>query len=261
MWQPTEWVLESALAHATVEMPREACGVVVDGKFRPVPNESTVMDHFAMQREGFFRAVRDGKLEAIVHSHAYQPPIASQADLSMCETTNVPWLIVSVPTGKWTVIEPHGYVAPLIGRQWCHGSLDCWGLVRDGFTAFTGIELVDFDRDWDWWHKDQNLIVEKIESAGFKLLPQDTPPQHCDMIIMQIRAPVPNHMGLYIEPEGMLLHQLSGRVSVRETYGGFYQQATMYIARHLDFLAGQPPRHDPSDRRVWTGEIAGREPS
>ena len=261
MWQPSDSILRDAMALANRHMPREGCGVVVRGALIEITNRSTELDHFAMDRAEYFAATRDGGLEAVVHSHAYLPAIASQADRAMCETTAVPWLIVSVPTEQWTVIEPAGYVAPLIGRQWCHGSLDCWGLVRDAFSAFTGKTAPDFARDWDWWHHGQNTILENVEAAGFALLPQETTPRHCDIVIMQFRSPVPNHLGLFIEPEGLILHQLSGRKSVREPYGGFFQQITQNIARHKDYLEALPPPHDPNDRLVWTGEIRGKEPN
>lgn len=260
IWQPDDDILRQAMAMAHHRLPWEACGVVIDGKFLEISNRSTEVDHFAMDREEFFQATRAGGLQAIVHSHAYLPAIASQADRAMCETTGVPWLIVSVPTEQWIVIEPSGYVAPLIGRQWCHGSLDCWGVVRDGFAAFTGKQPPDFARDWDWWHKGHNTIMDHVDDAGFALLSQGTTPQHCDILIIQFRSQVPNHLGLFIMPEAAMLHQISGRVSVRETYGGFFQMATRYIARHRDFLEA-PPWRDVADRSVWTGEIRGQEPS
>jgi proteasome lid subunit RPN8/RPN11 len=260
-WQPSDDVLLAAIEHATAHIPAESCGVVVRGKYKPITNRSTETDAFAMDRAEYFAATKGGGLEAIVHSHVYTAPIASQGDLAMCETTGVPWLILNVPVGSWNVIEPSGYTAPLIGRQWSYGSLDCWGLVRDGFKAFTGREIPDFVRDWEWWKTGKNIIEDNIEAAGFIKLDQDAEPRHCDVIIMQIRAPVPNHCALYIEPEGIMLHQLQGRVSVRETYGGYYRQATRYFIRHRDFIVDEPPPHDPTDRSVWTGENAGREPT
>lgn len=261
MWEPTPAIIDEAIAYLTAAMPMEACGVVVDGRFRPVVNESSDEHTFSMERESFLEAIKDGHLDAIVHSHVYLPPIASQADLTMCETTNVPWLIVSVPLNRWTVIEPSGYVAPLIGRKWAHGSLDCWGLVRDGFKAFTGIQMPDYNRRWEWWHRGDNTIMENLADAGLVVLPSDTNLRHCDVLVLQVRAPVPNHMGLYVEPEGLILHQLANRFSVRETYGGYWRSSTVAVARHRDFIDYPPPPHDIMDRRVWTGEIIGQEPS
>lgn len=257
-WAPSPEVLAAALADASAHQPHEACGVVVNGQFLPILNNSTEHDAFAMDREEYYQATKDGGLEAVVHSHVYAPPLASEGDRTMCEITAVPWLIVSWPLGTYAVIEPSGYRAPLIGRTWCFGALDCWSMARDGFEAFTGIVVPDFDREWEWWRKGQNTIVDNVEAAGFVNLGQ-VMPRHCDMVVMQIRSPVPNHVAVYLEPEGIILHHLQGRVSVRETYGGFYQKATVFIARHKDLLDASPPLI--TDRSIWTGEVPGQEPS
>lgn len=261
-WQPTEDILKDALAHAESQKPKESCGVVIDGRYQAIENRATEVDNFAMDRAQFLGACKSGNLDAIVHSHVYAAPIASEGDLTMCEMTAVPWLILNWPLGTYNVIEPSGYVAPLIGRSWCFGALDCWSMARDGFHAFTGIWVPDFPREWEWWRDGSiNLIAENVENAGFVNLGQDAKPRHCDFIGMQIRSPVVNHVGLYIEPEGLILHHLQGHFSVRETYGGYFQKATRFIARHKDFLEVMPPTHDPRDRSVWTGEKWGNEPS
>lgn len=260
-WQPTQEIVDAALAHAARVQPVESCAVIVDGQYVEIDNVATDKDQFAMDRQQFLAACKSGTLEAVVHSHVYAPPIASQGDRTMCEITNVPWLIINWPVGNWAVIEPCGFVAPLIGRQWCFGALDCWSLARDGFQAFSGKEIPDFHREWEWWRKGQNLIVENVKTAGFVNLGGDVMPRHCDMIVMQIRSEVPNHVGLYLEPDSIILHHLQGHLSVRETYGGFWQKATRFVARHQDFMEQMPPVRDPNDRSIWTGEVAGREPT
>jgi proteasome lid subunit RPN8/RPN11 len=260
-WKPTDEIIHAALAHAEKSKPAESCGVVIDGRYVEIQNRATDRDAFAMDRHEFLAACKSGHLDAVVHSHVYSPPIASQGDLTMCEMTGVPWLIVNWPVGNLSVIEPCGYVAPLVGRQWCFGSLDCWGMARDAFKAFTGKTIPDFPREWEWWRHGQNLIVENVAAAGFINLGGDAQPRHCDMIVMQIRSEVPNHVAIYLEPDGIMLHHLQGQLSVRETYGGFFRKATRFIARHEDFMAQMPPLHDPKDRSIWTGEVAGQEPT
>jgi proteasome lid subunit RPN8/RPN11 len=260
-WQPSPEVLAAALEHAGREKPHESCGVVVGGVYMDITNRATQIDNFSMDRDEFLAACKTGVLEAIVHSHVYSAPIASEGDLTSCERTGVPWLILNWPLGTYNVIEPSGYIAPLIGRTWCFGALDCWSMARDGFHAFTGIWVPDYPRKWEWWKRGENLIVENVEDAGFVNLGQDVQPRHCDMIVMQIRSEVPNHVALYVEPEGLILHHLQGHLSVRETYGGFFQKATRFIARYRDFLEHMPPPHDPNDRSVWTGEKRGDEPT
>jgi proteasome lid subunit RPN8/RPN11 len=261
-WTPSPDVLDAALKHAERQQPSESCGVVVDGRYVEIANRATEVDAFAMDRAQYLAACKSGTLEAVVHSHVYSAPIASMGDLAACERTGVPWLILNWPVGTYNVIEPSGYIAPLIGRTWSFGTLDCWGMVRDGFHAFTGIWVPDFPRTWEWWKDGRsNLIVENVEAAGFVNLGQDVEPRHCDVIVMQVRADVPNHCALYIEPEGLILHHLQGHLSVRETYGGVFQKLTRFVARYKAFLDEMPPAHDPNDRTVWTGEKRGNEPS
>ena len=50
-----------------------------------------------------------------------------------CEASGLPWHIVGIPSEDWIRIEPTGFVAPLVGRGWSHGVLDCYSLVRDWF--------------------------------------------------------------------------------------------------------------------------------
>lgn len=240
---PTDTQIAAALKHAEQAQPMESCGVIAGGEYIPLVNQSTEVGAFAMDMHGFRDVAKAHKVEAVVHSHVYLPAIASDVDLTMCEVTDLPWLIVSWPTGKWAVIEPHGYRAPLVGRQWAWRSHDCFALIRDGFEAYTGIQLPDFDRDWMFWRQGQNLIGDHYREAGFVEMPQDTPPQHCDVLGMRMASPVINHLGLFLADPlsgGVLLHQLHNRLSIREVYGGTYRQATELHLRHQKFLEVAP---------------------
>ena len=73
-------------------------------------------------------------------------PEPSQADRVACEATALPWFIVSFPSGHWTELRPQGYAAPLVGREWSHGVLDCYSLIRDWYAQERGIDLPDFPR-------------------------------------------------------------------------------------------------------------------
>lgn len=52
-----------------------------------------------------------------------------------------------------------------------------------------------------------------------------------DVIVMQVRAPVPNHAGVYIG-DGLMLHHLYNRLSSRDVYGGYWQECTRIVLRH-----------------------------
>jgi len=220
---------------AEAAQPREMCGVIVRGKFIEIKNIAEDNRSFLMDPKDIIAKTKGKKVEAIVHSHVYEQPIASDADRTGCEQTGVPWVIFSWPNATYSVIEPCGFTAPLVGRDWCHGSHDCYGLLRDGFKAYTGIELPNFDRNWEWWKRGGNIIAEQFQDAGFTELDQGAKLEHCDVLILQFRSPVPNHCALFLKPEH-ILHHIYGRQSTMEIYGGFYQNATVLHLRHKGLM-------------------------
>nr|WP_280800174.1 NlpC/P60 family protein [Pseudomonas mediterranea] len=70
--------------------------------------------------------------------------------------------------------------------------------------------------------------------------------QHGDLVLMQIRSPVPNHAGAYLadgvlktEPEhhpapGSILHHLYNPNSKRDVFGGYWTGVTVSYWRHRD---------------------------
>jgi proteasome lid subunit RPN8/RPN11 len=246
-WQPSPEILAAALAHAEACQPLESCGVVAGGEFVPIDNNATHIDAFNMDMRAYCRVEAERPVEAIVHSHVYGQPAASDADRAMCEAVGKPWLIVAWPLGTHSVIEPCGFRAPLVGRKWAHGSHDCFGLLRDAMKDYAGIDLPNFGRDWMWWDNGENIIESQFAEAGFVRVDDDW--RHCDAIGMQIwPSKVVNHCGLFIAPD-VMLHQLLGRASVREVYGGVYQMATVLHLRHRQLLEAPPPL--PPGHPLW----------
>lgn len=158
------------------------------------------------------------------------------ADLSMCETTALPWLIVNYPTGAHKLITPEGWKAPLIGREFRHGVLDCYTLVRDYYRTLA-IDLPDFDRDDDWWLKGGDLYRMNFEAVGFVMIGDGT----CrdlrvnDGVLLQIASPVPNHAGVLCA-DGQILQHCQGRLSSRDVYGGYWRHHTTHVLRHRSLL-------------------------
>jgi len=238
-FEPTDDIIKAVLAHAAECDPYECCGVIADGTFMPITNNATDFDTFVMNMTEYLAIAKKHKIEAIVHSHIYGPPVPSEADKAICEATGKPWLIVSWPLGTWGVIVPTGYKAPLIGRQWVYGAHDCYGCMRDGFEHFTGIKIPDFPRDWLWWENGENIIEGQFAEAGFKQVTGEW--RHCDVIGMKVwPSKVVNHLGLFVSPD-LILHHLFGRLSAREVYGGVYQMTTVLHLRHENFMDAPPP--------------------
>lgn len=226
---PDDTALKAALDHATACQPLESCGVIAEDRFYPITNRATQFDTFVMDMREYIALTKEHRIDAIVHSHVYGPPLASDADRAMCEAIGKPWLIVSWPLGTHAVIEPCGWRAPLVGRKWAWGTHDCFGLIRDGIKDYAGIEIPDFERRWLWWERGEDIISQQFKDAGFVEVDDDW--RHCDVIGMQIVSPVVNHLGLFLHPD-VILHQMLGRLSVREVYGGVYQKTTVLHLRH-----------------------------
>lgn len=232
-------------AHAVAEYPREACGVVavIKGReqFLPCRNLSNeANDSFQLDPADYAAAEDLGEIIAIAHSHPDMSSRASMCDLTSCETTNLPWYIVSVSSdneaaevraGDVNRIAPAGYVAPLVGRQFYHGVLDCYTLIRDWYKQELSIELPDYHRESEWWEKGADLYMDNIVSADCR--PIIGTPQRGDIILMQVRAKVANHAAVYLG-DGEMLHHLYGRLSSRDVYGGYWAEVTRVILRHKD---------------------------
>lgn len=230
--------------HAEAEYPRECCGLVAIFKGRekyfPCENLAVGNDHFTLSAEDYADVEEQGEIVSVCHSHPDVPSTPSQADKVSCEASKLVWHILRVDKGvslDITTIEPSGYVAPLVGRVFSHGVLDCYSIVRDWYKQERNIDLPDFKRTDNWWDDgESDLYTEGFPKAGFYSVGQDPSVlQVGDMILMQIRSKngVPNHAAIYLG-DGMMLHHMYGRLSSRDVYGGMWQEYTRAIMRHKD---------------------------
>ncbi|MFN4160648.1 MAG: C40 family peptidase [Stenotrophomonas sp.] len=241
--------LQAIQAHAVADYPRECCGLIVQTghgeAYVACRNVATTpSEHFRLPAEDYANAEDMGEVLAVVHSHPNASATASDADRVMCEASGLQWHIVSVgqvtgadpECGDLQSIQPNGYLAPLVGRQFAHGILDCYTLVRDFYARELGIKLSQYDRDDDWWEKGQDLYsLDRLRAEGFDLI--DGEPRRGDMVLMQIRSPVPNHAGIYLG-DGQMLHHMHGRLSEVVNYGGMWAERTRYIVRHKEARNG-----------------------
>lgn len=227
----TDWKLE-AEALAKQQFPREACGIVVifkgREKFIPCDNISQDNDSFVLSPEDFAKAEDLGEIVAIWHSHCGKTAQPSEPDLVSCEQHPYEWHIYATPLDSWYSFKPSGYKAPLIGREFRHGVLDCYTLVRDYYEQELKILLPDFAREDFWWNHGKNLYMDNYPNLGF--VPVKFPEKVGDLILMSISADVANHAGIYIG-NSQMLHHLYGRLSSRDMYGGMYQKHTVEVIR------------------------------
>jgi proteasome lid subunit RPN8/RPN11 len=225
------------LEHARAEYPREACGLLVIRKGREVyarcRNIGVGTDQFVIHPEDYAAADIQGEIVGVVHSHPGMSPEPSQADRVACEASGLPWHIVGFPSEDWVRIEPTGFVAPLVGREWSHGVLDCYSLVRDWFRSERGVLLPNFARFDDWWKRGENLYLDNFAQVGFEAVNfadlRSLQPGDC--FLMQVASPVPNHAAVYLG-DGLILHHLQGRLSSRDVYGGYWHKVTTHVLKY-----------------------------
>lgn len=232
----------AAIQHAIECYPQESCGLIIvaDGieQYVPCVNKATTKsEHFIIAAEQYAEIEDMGTITAVVHSHpdAHQRP--SEADQVSCELSGLPWYIFAIHKNDEGVVslfgesstEPRGYEAPLVGREFAFGVLDCYTLIKDYYHRELGIELPEAERADGWWNKGENLYIDNYQQAGFESV-NGTDLQIGDVILMQIRSKVPNHAGVYIG-DGLFLHHLYGRLSSRDIYGGYWRECTRIIVR------------------------------
>lgn len=222
-----------ALAHAMSEGMREACGLVVIRHGReiywPCRNVADTDEHFLIAPADYVAAEDAGEVIAVVHSHPGAPATPSEADRAGCEASRLPWHIVSTPCGHWYTIEPRGFTAPLVGRVFQHGTVDCYSLIRDWYRQERGVVLPDFHRAGEWWLRGESLYLDHFGTAGF--VEWAGAPEVGDVLLMQILSPVPNHGAIYVG-DGMVLHHLYGRLSSRDDWCGYLRKHTVKTLRY-----------------------------
>ncbi|MDR2208810.1 MAG: C40 family peptidase [Azoarcus sp.] len=232
-------LVPEVVAHAAETAPAECCGVavVVRGRLRYLRCRNRAAEDFEIDPADWAAADDTGEIVGICHSHVFVLPEPSMADLTMCEQTDVPWLIVNHPSGAYKIVTPSGWRAPLIGRQFRHGVLDCYTLVRDYYRETLGIDLPDFQREDDWWLKGGDLYRQNFEAAGFVMIGDGD----CrdlrvhDGLMLQVASPVPNHAAVLVE-DGQILQHCHGRLSSRDVYGGYWRKHTTHVLRHRSLL-------------------------
>ena len=224
------------LQHAKDEYPKECCGLVavVKGRRRYFPCQNiaeTPDEHFVLS--GWDEVEDKGEIVAIVHSHPKTNPAPSPADRVACEKSELPWFIVNPNTEVWGYCEPEGFELPYVGREFVHGVVDCYTLVRDWYAREYGIQLRDYQRRDQWWDHGENLYVENFSREGFHKIPVEQV-QPGDLILMNLVSPVPNHAAIYLG-DCRVLHHVQGRLSSRDVYTlgtSYYAKSTACALRH-----------------------------
>ena len=228
---------DAALAHAKDQDPKESCGLLLNikgkEKYFPCRNLSmTAFQCFIIDPEDYIKADNTGDIIAVVHSHPVTPPVPSQSDKVACEQSGLVWHIVNPKTESWGYLEPTGYKAPILGREWAWGVTDCYTLVRDWYKEKLDIDLINWQRPTTLEDFNKEPMFEKCaEETGFRELKPDEKLIDGDLLFMSIFSNNLNHVAIFID--GDVLHHLADRLSCIEPYSEWLLKCTGKRLRYV----------------------------
>ena len=274
--------LQAIRDHGVAAYPLECCGLVLkSGRrewYQPCRNTAASAEHFVMSAEDYAAAEESGDIVAVVHSHPDAPAAPSEADRVACEASGLPWYIVAVEksengdvvAGEIRGFAPEGYRAPLLGRQFAHGVLDCYTLVRDWYARERDIVLPDFSRDDGWWEpgKPGDLYMDHYAEAGFRPLRADETLGPGDVVLMQVRSDRANHAGVFLGDEPWPRPRpapVAGRHAASPVRTRFRTRGVRRLLARIDPRSVALPRTSMIERirtvRLygWLGRAFGRE--
>lgn len=119
-----------------------------------------------------------------------------------------------------------------LGIPFVYGKDDCFSLFRDFYKTNFEIEIPNYARPIDFWKFELDLYADKALKHGFTLLnchPSEYQPG--DVILMAIKSPLGNHVGIIVE-KGAIIHHLWGRLSEKTQYLGYLRNSTIGVFRH-----------------------------
>ena len=243
----TKSIKKAINAHALAEYPRESCGVVVGKEYIPCKNISPDNAQFEIFPVDLVGASSEGEIKAYVHSHPDGSCEPSMPDKVQMNLHGKPWIITN---GTDVALhKPNDYKAPLLGREYHHGLLDCFTIVKDYYQRELNININDYPRADTWWESAESkpLYLDNFKAEGF--VEVDNVQKH-DVILVRLgRTEHVNHALIFIgdgalkseETERvigneLILHHPYNRQSIREIYGEAWQRRAAIIVRHKDLL-------------------------
>lgn len=243
----TKSIKKAIIAHALADYPREACGVIVGKEYIACKNIALDDAQFEICPIDLVGASSEGNIKAYVHSHPDGDTKPSMPDKVQMNLHGLPWIITNGIDVE--LHKPDGYQAPLLAREYHHGLMDCYSLVKDYYHRELGITLNDYERDDAWWEsaKNKSLYLNNFKKEGF--VEVDTIQKH-DLILCRLgRTEHVNHALVFIgdgtlesEPtdavisDCLVLHHPYNQQSLREMYSEQWQRRAAVIIRHKSLI-------------------------
>jgi proteasome lid subunit RPN8/RPN11 len=239
-------VIAAAQAHALAEYPKESCGVVVGTEYIACANTAAdPLKDFRIDPLIYAKLLARGPVRAILHSHPDGPFYPSKHDMTSQLATAVPWGVIATDGERASLPVMWGDqlpIRPLIGREFMHGVLDCYALIRDAYRLgphelerqgiadwpHAPVTLPEFPREDAWWEAGEDLYRDHFAEAGFRPV-ERSEVQPGDVFVMKLLTSKKlNHGGLYVG-NNLILHHLPSRLSRREPAGLWMRQFELWL--------------------------------
>lgn len=224
--------------HCLLDRTIEMCGLFVirEGKieFEGCKNSAyDTQNSFLIHPADYVRCMDGGEVIGVGHSHVTAPVRPSPEDIVHSENCKLPFVIFQPETNEIDSYAPTGDPVPLVGRKWSLGVSDCYTLVRDYYKTH-GVVLGEYVRNnFECLYKDTRFL-DKFAENGFVDVTGQAPKMH-DLVLIQVKADVPNHAAVFIS-DTIILHHIQGRLSCRDPYGGYWLRNTAKLLRHETWL-------------------------
>jgi cell wall-associated NlpC family hydrolase len=201
-------------------------------KFYPTENQAfDKLNDFVIDPKDYRDINAECDVVGIVHSHPHGDLEPSPLDRAACDRLGIPWYIFN--TEEYIKLESKNEILPLIGRPFVFGAYDCYTIIKDYFDTI-GIHIREYQYEWEFWERGQNLYVEHYEKEGFKKV-TDGSLKPNDVILMALNSEVTNHAGVYMGNFKML-HHAPSRLSCRDNYNGIWRNITRMVVRHESMI-------------------------
>lgn len=243
----TTHIEHSIIRHYNECYPQECCGLIVNDSYEPCLNISAHDNQFEIDPKDWVRCSRLGEIRAIVHSHPDGSTAPSIPDQIEMQHHGLPWIITN--GSECAIHAPKDFAAPLLGRDYFHGFLDCYSLIKDYYQRELGINLGDYERVDRWWESPEadSLYLNNFKKEGFSEVENI---QKHDIILCRVgRTEHINHACIFIGSgdllseetpkvigDNLILHHPYNRQSLREVYGDQWRGRTSIIIRHKSLI-------------------------
>lgn len=193
--------------------PNEMCGIIYTEKdgtvgYIDVPNtHKDPTGHFKIDVRVVDKLQQAQKaIQAVVHSHPNGSSDASEYDKAQMNIHNRPYVIVGMD-GDIAVHNPKR--APLVGRDYVHGSQDCYGIVRDYYARELGIIIPDKERKEHWWTDatNESLYTAYFKDFGFVEVPKTDLRKHDVLLCRWGATQHVNHALIYLGADADLISE------------------------------------------------------